>query len=188
MSIFPTYTSVANDKNKTPFEAIFGRKPDLSHVKKVDSKSYVHIPKARSCGKFNHRAEIGYLVGYHSGNSYRIYLPSKHRVVVSRDVKFHELFGSNAVDNGNKVDLLELEGTEHEVDMMLNSPDLPGDEPANPPPAVENASSAESNEDVVDGAQQSNEQNLNIEPCHTIQRSEDPTEHVMHQIGLNPHF
>ena len=33
------YASAANDKNKTPFEAIFGRKPDLSHVQKLGSKS-----------------------------------------------------------------------------------------------------------------------------------------------------
>ena len=92
-------------------------------------KLYFHITKEGICGKFNDRAEIGYFVGYDSGNSHRIYFPSKNRVVVSRDVKLHEIFGLSAAENGTQVDLLELDEIEHELDTMLDSPNLPGEEP-----------------------------------------------------------
>ena len=45
------------------FEAVLARKLDLSLVGKLDSKSYFHVPKARS-EKLTNCAEIGYLIGY----------------------------------------------------------------------------------------------------------------------------
>ena len=76
------YTKAANDPDKTPFEAMFRSKPDMGHLRKLGSKAYVHIPKPRRQGKFTGRAELVYLVGYDSGNAYRVYMPSRHRVNV----------------------------------------------------------------------------------------------------------
>ena len=118
------------------------------------------------------------MLGYDSSNSYRIYLTFKHRVMVSR------LFWLIAAENVTKVDLFELEGTEHELDMMLDSPNLAGDEPTSSPPAVETASSEEKKEDLVDGTQKNIKKNLDMGIFHTIQSSEGPSERVMRQMGL----
>ena len=90
------YTTDANDPDKTPFEAIFSKKPDKLHLRKLGSKAYVHIPEPKRQGKFTDRAELGYLVGYDSGNAYRVYMPSKNRVIVSRGVTIHELLQSSS--------------------------------------------------------------------------------------------
>ena len=83
--------------------------------------------------------------------------------MVSRDVTFQEVFGSSAAENGTKVDLPEVEGTEHELDTILENLDPIGAEPQSSPPAIETASSKENGEDVVDEAQQNSDKNLDIE-------------------------
>lgn len=40
------------------------------------------------------KAMVGYLVGYDGDERYRIYIPEKRDVVVSRDVVFHEKVGN----------------------------------------------------------------------------------------------
>ena len=47
--------------------------------------------------------------------------------------------------------------------MMLDSSNRPGDAPTSLLPAVQAASSEENKENVADGAQKNNEQNLDIE-------------------------
>lgn len=83
------FTSATNDKNKTPYEVIMGKKPNLGHIRKIGSKAIVHVPKAKRKGKFDARAKIGVLVGYERGNSYK-FIPSKNKIITSRDVTFHE--------------------------------------------------------------------------------------------------
>ena len=98
------YTTAANDPEKAPFEAMFSKKPDMGHLRKLGSKAYVHIPKPKRHGKFTDRAELVYLVGYDSGNVYRVYIPSKHQVIVSREFTFHEVFQSFSGNCEDEVD------------------------------------------------------------------------------------
>ena len=75
---------------KTPFEMVTGNKPYLSHLRMYGCKAYVlkhHIPRKQ---KLEPRAHIGYLVGYDSTNIFRIWIPSRHKVIRSRDVLFDE--------------------------------------------------------------------------------------------------
>ena len=44
----------------------------------------------RNFFKVNPRAHIGYLVGYHATNIYRIWVPRFKKVILSRDVTFNE--------------------------------------------------------------------------------------------------
>jgi hypothetical protein len=75
---------------KTPFEVLYGRKPDLSHLHRIATKAYVlHrlIPKA---DKLAPRAFIGYLVGYDSRNIFLVWNSTNNRVYRVRDVLFDD--------------------------------------------------------------------------------------------------
>lgn len=74
----------------TPYEVLRGKKPNVSHFKIFGSKAYVHKPNIRRDGKFDSRSEEGILVGYCSGNGYRILLNESKRIIESRDVTFDE--------------------------------------------------------------------------------------------------
>lgn len=72
-------------ENKTPFEIIYERKPDLSFLKIYGSDCYVRVPEEIRSSKFAPKAEKGKLVGYED-NCYVILVNGK--IVKSRDVKF----------------------------------------------------------------------------------------------------
>ena len=60
---------------KTPYEALHGRKPDLSHLVAVGTKAFVLIPKKKT-KKMDLRSEAdGVMVGYGGSNQYRIWDP-----------------------------------------------------------------------------------------------------------------
>jgi hypothetical protein len=76
---------------KTPFEAVFKRKPDVRHLLRYGSRAFYlnkEIPKSMRLQKMLPRANIGYYVGYDSTNIYHIWIPSQQRVIRTRDVQF----------------------------------------------------------------------------------------------------
>ena len=79
-------------ETKSPHEVWFGKKPRIKHLRIVSSKCYVHIP-AEKRRKMDSKAVVGYLVGYDGDERYRIYIPEKRDIVLSRDVIFHEKVG-----------------------------------------------------------------------------------------------
>ena len=85
------YSGACNRPNKTPFEVIMRRKPTVRFMRSFGSKKYVHVPKAKRRGKLDSRAELGYFVGFANGNSYKVYIPQKQSVIISRDAKFDEI-------------------------------------------------------------------------------------------------
>jgi hypothetical protein len=73
---------------KTPFESVKGYQPNYSHLHVFGCKAYAldhHIPRSR---KLDPRAHVGYLVGYDSTNIFRIWIPTKGKVIRTRDVTF----------------------------------------------------------------------------------------------------
>lgn len=75
---------------KTPFEAWFGYKPSVAHLKVFGCLCYTWIPGQKR-GKLDSKAQVGVFVGYSNvSKGYRIYDPSTDKVYVSRDVKFNE--------------------------------------------------------------------------------------------------
>ena len=76
----------------TPFEKYQGYKPDISNLKIVGCRAYVHIPKEKRqiSAKLAERAWIGYLVGFEAHNIWRIWNSSCKEVVRVRDVVFQE--------------------------------------------------------------------------------------------------
>jgi hypothetical protein len=80
---------------KTPFEIFHSkgdarRKPDLTNLRVYGCKAYAMtttaMRKEQRLKRFNPKAWIGYLVGYTSSNTFRIWNPVVNRVVVTRDV------------------------------------------------------------------------------------------------------
>ena len=77
-------------KEKTPFESLFGRIPDISHLKVFGCVSYVHIPDNQR-RKLDAKAHKAIFVGYPPGaKGYKLYDLEKKKFVLSRDVQFFE--------------------------------------------------------------------------------------------------
>ena len=89
-------------QHMTPFEAISGNVPDLSHLRLIGCLAWVHIPeevrKASGEKKLGDRAKQCYLVGYEGSNQYRCYDPISRKVIISRDITFDE---SNLLGTSN---------------------------------------------------------------------------------------
>src|ERR1700710_887286 len=74
--------------NKTPYEALFGKKPDVSKLKIFGSLAYCYIPKEKR-NKLQSKAFPGILVGY-SGSGYQVWNPINRDLVVSNHVEIKE--------------------------------------------------------------------------------------------------
>ena len=73
---------------KTPYEAMHGKKPHLGGIQEFGAAAYVKDLKA---GKLDARAQLGRFVGYDSeSKGYRIYWPGKRTVSVEHNVVFNE--------------------------------------------------------------------------------------------------
>ena len=86
-------------KWKTTFEVFHSkpderRKPDLTNLRAYGCKSYAMTAtamlKQERLKRFNPKAWIGYLVGYASSNTYRIWNPVTNEVIHTRAVIFNE--------------------------------------------------------------------------------------------------
>lgn len=76
-------------KGVTPFELWFEEKPGIKHLRIVGTKCSTHVPEQKR-PKLDHKAVVGYLVGYDGNARYRIYVPDRRNVILSRDVVFNE--------------------------------------------------------------------------------------------------
>ena len=77
-------------KGKTPEEAFTRSKPDIGHLRVFGCPIYIHIPKEKRM-KMDPFGKKGIFVSYsESSKAYRIYIPGKRQIEVSRDVTFHE--------------------------------------------------------------------------------------------------
>jgi Reverse transcriptase (RNA-dependent DNA polymerase)/gag-polypeptide of LTR copia-type/Integrase core domain/GAG-pre-integrase domain len=76
--------------NVTPYEAWYGKKPTLNHLRIFGCKAYAHVPKVNR-GKLDAKAIECVFVGYsNDSDTYRLYDQTNQCVFVSRDVKFIE--------------------------------------------------------------------------------------------------
>eukprot|EP00253_Pinus_taeda_P035070 PITA_35070 len=75
---------------KTLFEALFGLKPAVDHLRIFGSKAFAHVPKPDR-KKLDPKALKCIFVGYGTEyKAYKLYNPVTHKVFASRDVIFHE--------------------------------------------------------------------------------------------------
>ncbi|KAI0994097.1 hypothetical protein K3495_g14086 [Podosphaera aphanis] len=90
---FPRLYGVNSLGNKTPFEIVFKKQPDVSHIRPIGSKAYCLLKGSEAppkLQKLSARAAVGYLIGYEGANKFRIWNPIKNVVIITRDVTFDE--------------------------------------------------------------------------------------------------
>jgi hypothetical protein len=95
-----TYNSIIK---AIPFTIVTNNKPNLDYIRILGSLTYTLDPKdnplRQQQGKLADKAEKGILVGYESSNSYLVYIPSKKKVIVARDVVIKENLTYNYEDS-----------------------------------------------------------------------------------------
>jgi hypothetical protein len=103
--------------DKTPYELINGKKPDVSFFREFGCKCYIY-KKRQHLGKFQRRCDISFLVGYSSKfKAYRVFNHATSLVEETYDVKFDESNGSQgAIENCDDV------GDEPMSEAMKNMP------------------------------------------------------------------
>lgn len=73
---------------KTPYEAVYGRSPLVSHMQPIGCRAYALNTELKNADKLESRALIGHLIGYVGTNIFRIWLPATDEILVTRDVVF----------------------------------------------------------------------------------------------------
>ena len=77
-------------QDMTPFECLFGKKPDVSHLKVFGCVSYSYVPDSQR-QKLDAKACKAIFVGYPTGvKGYKLYDLQKKKFIVSRNVCFFE--------------------------------------------------------------------------------------------------
>ena len=115
-------TTALNDQ--TPFECLFGRRPDISQLKVSGCVSYVHISDNQR-RKLDVKAHKAIFVGYPPGvKGYKLYDLEKKKFAISRDVQFFEDNFDHFKD-GPPVDMKSIfpdmnEGSESVPEFPLN--------------------------------------------------------------------
>ena len=88
---------------KTPYEIMFGEKPDISNLKLYGSKVFVRIPEVKRENKWASKANLGILLGYEDVG-YRVLVNNK--IIIARHVDVIEenvkLVGFQGDDNNNE--------------------------------------------------------------------------------------
>lgn len=148
---------------KTPHERFHSkggiiRKPDISNLRVYGCKAYVMtvtaMRKEERLKRFNPKCWIGYLVGYTSSNTFRIWNPIKNTVVVMREVIFNEqeTFSGKLEDLRDDIREVDLD----ELSTLLKEyalPDPQSDLQTNPslaPRGVEELLDLDDEEEVLD--------------------------------------
>ncbi|KAG8499382.1 hypothetical protein CXB51_005988 [Gossypium anomalum] len=112
--------------HKTPFEAWFGFKPSLAHMKVFGCLCYSQVPAVKR-DKLSKRAVPGILTGYSMvKKGYRILDPLTNKIQVSRDVVFDEKACWNWERNEPKAIPKELVTDQFEADQ--NDPKMDVDD------------------------------------------------------------
>ncbi|WVZ50988.1 hypothetical protein U9M48_002184 [Paspalum notatum var. saurae] len=103
--------------NKTPYELLNGKKPNISYFWVFGCKCYIY-KKRQHLGKFQRHCDIGFLLGYSSkSKAYRVFNNATGMVEETYDVEFDESKGSQ----GAHVDVVDID-EEPLVEAMKNMP------------------------------------------------------------------
>jgi hypothetical protein len=95
---------------KTPWEAFYGKKPDVSHMRVFGARAFMHVPGALR-HKLEPVSEKGWFIGYEvDAEAYRILRERDNRVIVSRDVIVNERAKGNEPRSEFEVSPVEAPG------------------------------------------------------------------------------
>ncbi|TVY34292.1 hypothetical protein LOCC1_G008830 [Lachnellula occidentalis] len=83
-----TYNSIIN---KTPYEALTNKKPQIGYIKIIGSLAYILVPKeTRKSSKLSKKGNKGILLGFESANNFLIYIPNENKVISTKNVIIKE--------------------------------------------------------------------------------------------------
>ena len=75
----------------TPYEAYYGTRPDISHLREIGCWAFV-LNQSKRLPKIHNKSIEGILMGYSwNSKAYRCYYPKTSHIIVSRNVFFIEL-------------------------------------------------------------------------------------------------
>ncbi|PKU64856.1 Retrovirus-related Pol polyprotein from transposon TNT 1-94 [Dendrobium catenatum] len=107
--------NVRSNLNKTPYELVKGRTPNLSHLHVFGCKVFIHNNGKSALGKFDPKSDEGIFVGYSSvGKSYRVF--NKRTLVIEETT--HVVFDENENMEEPKVVEEEIEENSQKIDRL----------------------------------------------------------------------
>lgn len=120
---------------KSPHELWTGNKPNLKQLKVFGCKAMSHVPKANR-GKFDPKSINCIMMGYsETVKAYRLYDPSKRKIIVSRDVVFFEdqRWNEKVIENSNDsnevfIDFEQIQSADCEQANVLNESSVDHDQ------------------------------------------------------------
>ena len=102
--------------NKTPYELLIGRKPNISYFRVFGCKCYI-LKKGTRLSKFQSKCDEGFLLGYSScSKAYRVYNKTHGIVEEAYDVEFDETNGSH--DEQENLDDVRSDGLRNAMKNM----------------------------------------------------------------------
>lgn len=103
--------------NKTPYEMLYNKKPNVDHIRIFGCTAYAHVPKAFR-QKLDSKANKMVLVGYsNESKAYRLLDPKTSKIVISRDVRFIEDHHETPIDGISE----HVEDEEIDISEFLDS-------------------------------------------------------------------
>ena len=95
-------------KEKTPYELLNGRKPNIAYFGVFDCKCYI-LKKGTRLGKFEKKCDEGFLLGYSTtSKAYRVQNLESGTLEEVHDVEFDETKGSQE-ENKNLEDVRDIQ-------------------------------------------------------------------------------
>ena len=89
-SYLKNWSLTSSVKDRTPYEAVFGKKLNLLHVRIFGRDAYVHVPKEKR-GKLDNKSEKNIFIIYKEGiKGYKLWNPKSKTIIYSTDVVFRE--------------------------------------------------------------------------------------------------
>jgi hypothetical protein len=95
----------------TPFEGVYGKVPDLSHLRIWGCKSYLKLPKNYQRKDWRDKCFSGYFIGYSEPGEmgYRLFIPELRETVVGVHVTFNEVIPTYTEEYFNELNKLKFE-------------------------------------------------------------------------------
>ncbi|KAK2390489.1 putative mitochondrial protein [Trifolium repens] len=136
--------------DKTPYEILKGRKPNLSHLRSFGCKCFILNNGKENLGKFDPKADEGIFLGYSlSSKAYRVY--NKRLQIVEESV--HVNFDETLPEENGKGDFI---GTGVDTMDILKDQEVGGsDQPSTEVPKEKDDDPSPSNKDKDDGGSSS---------------------------------
>ena len=157
-------------KDETPFQRLFGRRPDISNLRVFGCVSYVHVPDSQR-RKLDAKAHRAIFVGYPPGvKGYKLYDLEKKKFIVSRNVQFFE-------ENFDHCDEKVKSDDAGQADLKFIYPDMNQENESVPVPLLPEAPQVQGNvkppvQEYVDSAPVQNVETVGAPPRESLSEEE----------------